>query len=73
MRTPPQAAAAHPAEAPAGPCTGAFAFDFGAAYIQSHAIQPGTTLFGQYVSRDVGYPAPNNIALSDAIRFTICP
>jgi Tol biopolymer transport system component len=72
-RTPPQAAVAHAAEIPNGPCTGAFAFDFGAAFIQGHALSPGTTLFGQYVSRDIGFPAPNNVALSDAIRFTICP
>ncbi len=73
MRTPAQAAQSHPAESPAGSCTGAFAFDFNSAYIQAHGIQPGTTLFGQYVSRDIGFPAPNNVALSDAIRFTVCP
>jgi Tol biopolymer transport system component len=73
MRTPPQAAVAHAAEVPNGPCTGAFAFDFGAAYVGAHGLVPGTTLFGQYVSRDIGFQAPNNVALSDAIRFTICP
>jgi Tol biopolymer transport system component len=73
MRTPPQAAQSHPAESPAGACTGAFAFQFDSNYIQTHGLQPGTTLFGQFVSRDIGFPAPDNVALSNAIRFTVCP
>ena len=60
---------------PAGPadCTGSYSFHFSQAYMASKSITAGTTLHGQFWSRDQGFPAPNNVGLTEAIRFTTAP
>lgn len=54
-------------------CSGTYAFHFGHAYIAAHAIVSGQTIYGQFWSRDNGFAAPNNLGLSDGIRFTTFP
>jgi hypothetical protein len=57
------------------PCGGTFNMDFNT-YIASGkdpTLVPGTTVDGQYWSRDPGFAPPNNTSLSDAVSFTICP
>jgi hypothetical protein len=56
-----------------GPCGGSFSFDFNAhiaAGIDPN-LQPGTSIYGQYWSRDPG--SSFNTIRTDAIAFTICP
>jgi hypothetical protein len=56
-------------------CTGVYSFDFNARI--ASGIDPllvsGTTVDAQYYSRDPGFSVPNNIALTDALEFTILP
>lgn len=33
----------------------------------------GTTVWGQFWSRDTGFAAPNNVGLTSAIRLAILP
>jgi hypothetical protein len=56
-------------------CSGVFAFDFNAwmAGGQDANLTPGTTVWGQFWSRDTGFAAPNNVGLTGGIRFTILP
>ena len=46
---------------------------FDGAYMSANALSAGTSLYAQYWSRDTGYAAPNNVGLTDAVGFTICP
>lgn len=54
-------------------CTGSIAFSFTPAYFATHGLSAGTTLFVQVYGRDRGFLPPDNIQLSAAIAFTICP
>jgi hypothetical protein len=57
-----------------GPCNqGQFLFRPTQAFLALHGLVPGTTVFGQFLSRDNGFPAPNAIGLTDAITFTVGP
>ena len=56
-------------------CTGAYAFDFNvriASGIDPQLV-PGAVVDAQYWSRDPGFPAPDNVGLTDALEFTIAP
>lgn len=54
-------------------CDGAYSFEFRQSYMQQKGLQAGDTVLGQFWSRDPGFAPPNNIGLSDGIRFTIAP
>jgi len=56
-----------------GFCNGSYSFHFSPAYMQQEGLAAGTTLYGQFWGRDPGYSAPNNIALTDGLSFTIIP
>jgi hypothetical protein len=72
MRTPPMNSGGSQSGAD---CTGGFSFPFNA-YIQ-RGIDPllmvGTRVDAQFYTRDAGFPAPNNIGLTNAVEFTIGP
>jgi len=53
-------------------CTGTYAFHFTQAYMAQQQLGANTTVFVQYWSRDPGFAPPNNVGLTDALRFTIC-
>jgi Tol biopolymer transport system component len=61
------------AEGSTPPCDGRYAFHFSQAYVASKGLSAGTTLFGQFWSRDPGFTAPNNVGLTDAVMFTLAP
>jgi hypothetical protein len=54
-------------------CTGHFSFDFNAwiAGGVDPLLLAGTRVDVQYYSRDPGFPAPNNVGLTNALEFTI--
>ncbi len=55
-------------------CTsGVYAFHFSQSSMASAGITAGATLYGQWWSRDPGFAPPDNVSLSDALRFTIGP
>ncbi len=66
-----------PANSGGGPsgsdCSGAQSFHFSRGFMSAHGISPGTTVCAQFWSRDPGFAPPDNLGLSDAIRFTASP
>jgi len=54
-------------------CSGTFDFWFSQAFMQSKNLSAGQPIYAQYWSRDPGYAAPQNIALSNALAFEILP
>lgn len=61
-------------------CTGMLEFDFNRYMAGGYGPQPpgpllipGTTVHCQWYSRDPGFPAPDNVSLSNALRFVVQP
>lgn len=54
-------------------CSGSFDFWFSQAFMQSKNLSAGQPIYAQYWSRDPGFAAPQNIALSNALAFEILP
>jgi len=54
-----------------GACDGSFDFHFSQALMQQHGLLAGERLYAQYWHRDPGFAFPNNIGLTDALRFDI--
>lgn len=52
-------------------CSGAWAFSFDAAYLQSAALAPDTLVYAQFWGRDPGFAPPNSAMLSNAVRFRV--
>ncbi|MBM3988134.1 MAG: calcium-binding protein [Planctomycetes bacterium] len=77
VRTPIQ----HSGGSPVGAnCTGVLMFDFNRYMAGGYGPQPpgpllvpGTTVHCQWYSRDPGFPTPDNISLSNALRFVVQP
>jgi hypothetical protein len=69
-RTPAQSSGGSPSGAD---CSGGASFHFSQAYMALKGIGPGTLAHGQFWSRDSGLPPPNNVGLTDAIRFVTAP
>jgi hypothetical protein len=55
------------------PCGGTYSFAFTHSYMAIHSISAGTTIYAQWWSRDPGYVVPNNIGLTNALAFHVCP
>ena len=70
-RTPAQLAGGSPP--PASDCSGAYDFHWSHSYMTSKSIGPGSTVYCQWWSRDQGFPAPNNVGLTDGLRFVVGP
>jgi len=76
-RTPPQDSSGNPRGVD---CSGTFEIDmnlFAAGALGGNPLpelrQPGTRVFCQWISRDPGFAAPNNVSLSDALQYYVCP
>ncbi len=54
-------------------CTGTFAFHFSQTLMSQQALAPGQNVYVQFLYRDPGFPIGQNIGLSPALRFSICP
>lgn len=54
-------------------CARTLSFHFTQAYMSANGLQAGDIVNCQWWARDNGYPAPDSIALSDGMSFTICP
>ena len=70
VRTPAQGSGGNPG---LNDCSGTYAFHFSHAYMASKGLAAGTTLNGQFYSRDPFQVPPFQIGLTDAIEFTIEP
>ena len=71
VRTPTQSAGG--TTLPAIDCTGTYSFAFTQAYMTSKGLTVGSTVFGQFYSRDTGFAAPNDVGLTAGLEFTVCP
>ena len=58
---------------PGQPCSGRFDLHLSHAFMASQGIVPGMVVHAQYWSRDAGFAAPNNVNLTNAVRFTLAP
>lgn len=54
-------------------CSGTYSQHFSQAYMAAKGITAGLTIYSQCWSRDNGFLAPNNIGLTDGLRFTVAP
>jgi hypothetical protein len=70
VRTTPQDSGGTPG---AHDCAGSYSYHLAQSYMAAHGLTPGIQLFGQYWSRDPGFPAPFDGGLTDALRVTIQP
>jgi Tol biopolymer transport system component len=52
-------------------CNGTYSFTFDQIYILEQGLHAGDTFYCQYWSRDPGFPPPDDIALSNALRVII--
>jgi hypothetical protein len=55
------------------PCLGQFDFHFTNAYMAQFGLTAGSKVYAQYWSRDTGYAAPNNIALTGGLAIELLP
>lgn len=54
-------------------CSGTFSFHFSQHVMALGQLEAGDTVFCQFWSRDPGFAAPQNISLTDALKFQIGP
>lgn len=72
-RTPSSNSAGTPPGTPA--CDGVWTVDFNTHLWQHQpqSLPPGTAVYAQWYGRDMGQAAPDNVTLSDALRFELMP
>jgi hypothetical protein len=54
-------------------CSGWYSFLMTPQWMQTNGWLAGTTIYGQFFSRDPALAAPNNLSLSNALNFTVVP
>ena len=54
-------------------CSGTLEFEFSGAYLSGQGIGPFSALYAQYWYRDPRFQAPNDVGLTAAVRFYVCP
>jgi hypothetical protein len=69
-RTPLQHSGGNP---PPNDCSGGYDFHASQAWMASHALSAGDTVYAQYWQRDPGFAPPNNVGLSAGAVFEIRP
>lgn len=69
-RTPVQLATGTP---PPSDCTGTYSIALSHDWLAQRGFAPGTTLYGQWFSRDPGFAPPGNVGLTDAIAISVRP
>lgn len=69
-RTPVQLSTGTP---PPSDCTGTYSIALPHAWLALHGFAPGTTLYGQWFSRDPGFAPPANVGLTDAVAISVRP
>ena len=52
-------------------CTGTYSDPLSQAWFNTNLLNSGTTVYVQYIARDAGFGMPNNLSLSNGLRFTI--
>ncbi len=70
-RTPVQTSSGTPP--PPLDCSGTYSYHFSQTYMISQLLPPGTRIYAQYWSRDKGFVTPNDVGLTNALSFFICP
>jgi hypothetical protein len=58
---------------PTQDCTGTFSYPLTHAFMASHNLTPGTAGYVQFMIRDPGFAAPDNVALTGGLRFVVLP
>jgi hypothetical protein len=58
---------------PTQDCSGSFSYPISHAFMASHGLTPGTAGYVQFMIRDPGFAAPDNLALSAGLRFVVLP
>lgn len=56
---------------PLYPCTGQYAFQVDVAFLSTNGLLPGMDVYAQIWSRDLGFAAPNNVGLTNGLRFQV--
>ena len=70
LRTPVQDSGGTP---PPPICSGSYSFHMTPALMSAGGLIPGTNVYAQYWSRDPGFTPPNDVGLTAAVQFVICP
>ncbi len=50
-----------------------FVFAMTQAFLAANPLTSGTAVRAQFLGRDNGFAAPDNVGMSDAIEFTVAP
>ena len=58
---------------PTQDCSGTFVAPLSHAYLAGQGLAAGDVLYTQFWSRDTGFAPPDNIGLTGAIHFRLCP
>lgn len=58
---------------PPNDCSGTYTFAFTQSYAASEGLTAGDVVYGQFWSRDPGFAAPDNLGLTNAVRFELRP
>lgn len=52
-------------------CTGTYSAPLPQQWFAAQGFAPGTPLWSQWLSRDTGFAAPDDVGLSDALSFAV--